>query len=222
MSGTPAAATHDLPRERLWSVGPEVMADAELIAIVLGHAGPRVAHALVGRFRNLKRIADARLHELAQVEGVGFAAASRIKAALALAGRMWRPYQRGDPVGKPADVYDRLGRRFAMADREAFVALALDGRNRVMVELRLAQGGACSVEVVPRDLFSTLLREGATGVIFAHNHPSGDPRPSPADLTLTERLRAAGRLVGVRVVDHVVLAKDGFVSLADGWEKEES
>lgn len=221
MSG--ATTAHDLPRERLWRLGAKALPDAELLAIVLGHAGAHVGEALVQRFRSLDRIAAAGADELARVEGVGLASAARIKAALALAARIWeKPYARGDPMGSAQDVYDRLGRRIVPFDREVFVALALDGRNRVLAELHLAQGGACSVEVVPRDLFSTLLREGATGVIFAHNHPSGDPRPSPADLTLTDRLRAAGRLVGVRVVDHVVVAKEGFVSLADRWEKEET
>lgn len=206
----------------MWRLGARALPDAELLAIVLGHAGARVGEALVERFRSLERMAAAGSAELAGVEGVGLASAARIKAALELAGRIWsRPYARGDPMGSATDVYERLGRRIAAYDREVFVALALDGRNRVLAELHLAQGGACSVEVVPRDLFSTLLREGATGVIFAHNHPSGDPRPSPADLALTDRLRAGGRLVGVRVVDHVVVGKEGFVSLADRWEKEE-
>jgi DNA repair protein RadC len=213
--------TDDLPRERLLRGGALDLADSELLSIVLGHARTAVGQALLARFPDLRRMASAGIAELAAVEGVGPASASRVKAALALAGRLGqRPYARGDPLGRAADVDARVGRRLALLDREVFVALALDGRNRVLAELRLAQGGACSVEVLPRDLFAQLVREAAVAVIFVHNHPSGDPTPSPADRVLTERLRAAGRLVGVRVLDHVVVGSDGFTSLAESWEKE--
>ncbi|MSP16695.1 MAG: DNA repair protein RadC [Myxococcales bacterium] len=215
-------AAGDRPRERLLREGAGALADAELLALLLGSGARGVgaagaARMLAERFPELRRMAVAGIAELCDVPGIGVVQACRIKAALALAGRLAeRPFARGEPLGGPRDVFERIGRRLAPLEHEVFVALLLDVKQRVLAEQRVAEGGACSVEVVPRDLFARAVRESAVGVLFIHNHPSGDPSPSQADRELTERLVAAGRIVGVNVVDHVVVAQGGFYSFTEG------
>jgi DNA repair protein RadC len=206
----------DRPRERLVRCGPLDLTASELIAIVLGRATTDVSGCLVERFPDLRRMASAGVAELAAVPGVGPAQAARLKAALALAGRLGdAAYERGEPFGHAGHVHARVGRRLAHLDREVFVGVALDVKNRVLAELRLAEGGACSVEFLPRDVFARLVREAAAGVVFVHNHPSGDPSPSAADRALTHKLAAAGELVGVRVLDHVISTTAGYFSFAE-------
>jgi DNA repair protein RadC len=159
-------------------------------------------------------MAVAGVGELGAIPGVGIAAACRVKAALALAGRLsGRPFQRGEVLSDASVVFDRVGRRLVDLDREHFIGIALDVRGHVLTELRFAEGSGCSVEFQPRDVFATLLREGAASVIFVHNHPSGDPEPSEIDRRLTQRLRRAGVLIGLRVIDHIVVARGGFQSI---------
>jgi DNA repair protein RadC len=206
----------DLPRERLARCGPLDLTLSDLLGLVLGRADGRVARSLVERFPDLRRMAAAGIAELAAVPGVGPAQACRVKAALALAGRLGeRPFERGDPYGSAAEVHERIGRRLAPLENEVFLALAVDVKNRVLTELRLAEGGACSVPVIPRDLFARVVREAAAGVIFVHNHPSGDPRPSDSDRELTARLGAAADLVGVKLIDHVISSTTGYFSFTE-------
>ncbi len=210
--------TTERPRERLQAHGDGHLADAELISLVLGKSSTTIAEGLLLRFPDLRRMAVAGIGELAQVQGVGVAQACRLKAALALATRLGeRPFVRGEPIAGPVEVWRRMARRLATLEREIFIAIALDARNRVLCELRLAEGGSCSLELLPRDVFTTLLREAASGVIFVHNHPSGDPAPSDDDRVMTRRLRDAGELVGLRVLDHVIVAADGYRADSTSW-----
>jgi DNA repair protein RadC len=210
------------PRERLQGHGAAALDDAELLAVVLGSGAPgrdalATAHALVAAFPDLRRLAAAGLAELAAVPGVGRAQALRVKAALALATRLVeRPRARVASIRGPADVHSRLAARLVPLEHEVFVALALDVKHRVIAERQLAMGGVCSVEIVPRDVFALLVREAAAAAIVVHNHPSGDPSPSDADRRITDRLHAAGQLVGVPVVDHVIVATGSYYSFAEG------
>jgi DNA repair protein RadC len=195
------------------------MSDVELLAILVGSGTPTldaamIGGALVARFRDLRRLAIAGLAELEEVAGVGAATAARVKAALALAGRLCdRAFEPGQPLLSPGAVYDHVGRRMAQLDREELVGLALDAGGRVLGEHRFAEGGGCSVQFKPRDVFGLLLREGAASVVLVHNHPSGNPEPSIEDRRLTQRLRRAGVLIGVPVLDHIVVARGGYQSI---------
>jgi DNA repair protein RadC len=178
-------------------LGPESLADAELLAVVLG-TGARGASALdaamaiLESFGELRRLAHAGVAELAAVRGVGLVRAGRIQAALALAARLGeRPLVRGDPLGTPRSIYERFGPSLSHCETERFVAVPLDRKNRVLRVLTVAQGGVCSVEIIPRDVYAGIVREAAVSVVFLHNHPSGDPSPSAEDCALTERLRQA-------------------------------
>jgi DNA repair protein RadC len=206
----------DRPRERLQRVGAHDLPDNELLAIVLGQGSTVVSQGLVERFPDLRKMAAAGVAELAAVHGVGHAHACRIKAALALAGRLGeRPFARGEPLAGPDQLYTRVGRRLVHLEREVFIGLALDAKHRVLAEIQLAEGGACSVDIIPRDVFATLVREAAAAAVFVHNHPSGDPTPSDADVRLTERLARIGDLVGIPVIDHVIAGVEGYHTFSE-------
>ncbi len=219
-----ALAAEDRPRERLLSQGPAALSDAELVAVLLGsgrqgQSALEVAHALLGHLQDLRGLAEASEAELCLQPGVGPARAAVIRAALELGRRVTgsRP-ERGRHLGNASDVWTHYRARLAVSPVEEFWMLALDVRHRVQFESCVARGSLTGVEVHPRDVFRTLIRAAAASVIFCHNHPSGDPSPSRQDMELTTRLRQVGELCGISVLDHVVVASGGFVSLAErGW-----
>jgi DNA repair protein RadC len=212
------------PRERLLAYGAAHLADAELLALVLGSGSVGltvvdVAQALLARKGGLGGLARASLDELRDQPGVGAARAAAVLAALEMGRRSVgeRPV-RGRRIGSAAEVWNHLRARLGSCGVEEFWALALDVRHRVLWEACLARGSLTGVEVHPRDVFRPLIRGGAAAVIFCHNHPSGDPSPSRQDLELTIRLRDVGELCGIAVLDHVIVGTDGFISLAqDYW-----
>ncbi|GAB5549201.1 MAG: DNA repair protein RadC [Sandaracinaceae bacterium] len=214
-------STIEGPRERMRVVGTERLSDAELLALLLGtgaRAEPvsvlasRILHEL-GGIAGLRRIGAGALEQLA---GVGPTKASRIVAAIELGRRVaTRPLPRGERIGSSRDVDAALRPRLADADAERFVAIALDAKNRPVAEVEVARGGLSACPVSPSDVFRSLIKEAAAGVVFVHNHPSGEPSPSAEDVELTERLRAAGELLGVRVLDHVIIGREGYFSFLD-------
>jgi DNA repair protein RadC len=214
----------DRPRERLAAQGAQSLADAELVAILLGsgRAGENVvevASALLARLGGLRELGQASEKELRAQPGIGRARAAVVHAALEIGRRVAgsRP-RRGARLGAAPDVWDHFRARLAGAVVEEFWVLALDVRHRLQFELCAARGSLTGVEVHPRDVFRPLIREAAAAAIFCHNHPSGDPSPSRQDIELTTRLREVGELCGIVVLDHVVVAADGYTSLAErGW-----
>ena len=214
-------STIEGPRERMRVVGTERLSDAELLALLLGtgaRAEPvsvlasRILHEL-GGIAGLRRIGAGALEQLA---GVGPTKASRIVAAIELGRRVaTRPLPRGERIGSSRDVDAALRPRLGDADAERFVAIALDAKNRPVAEVEVARGGLSACPVSPSDVFRSLIKEAAAGVVFVHNHPSGEPSPSAEDVELTERLRAAGELLGVRVLDHVIIGREGYFSFLD-------
>jgi DNA repair protein RadC len=125
-------------------------------------------------------------------------------------------------VREPADVFRHMHARLRDLTQETFWVLGLDVRNGVVDEIEVARGSLTGVEVHPREVFRPLIRQAAAAAVVVHNHPSGDPEPSPADVGLTRRLRAAGRLLGIPVLDHVVIGGDAYASVmesgADGCD----
>jgi DNA repair protein RadC len=211
----------DGPRERLARDGASCLSDEELLALLLGTGSASepvtvlAARALreAGGLHGLARLG---VGGMAEIAGVGAARASRIVAAIELSRRVPGPAWSTRPRIDSSLSVDALVRaRLAQEDVEHFVALALDVKNRVKAELRIATGGTSACAVSPADVYRALLREAATGAVFVHNHPSGDARPSADDVSFTQRLVGAGKVLGVRVVDHVIVARECYFSFLD-------
>ncbi|MBI4576400.1 MAG: DNA repair protein RadC [Planctomycetes bacterium] len=206
------------PRERLLAEGPQGLSDGELVAILLGHGCPGTSaldlgRRLLGRYGSLRALARAGAQDLAACEGMGEARAARLAAAAELGRRAAAlPARRGEAVAGPEEVFRLLAPRLRDARQERFLALHLDTRHRLERVVEVSVGSLDNTPVHPREAFAAAVRESAAAVIFAHNHPSGDPTPSPEDLALTERLRAVGELLGIPVLDHVVVADGGWTS----------
>lgn len=207
------------PRERLARCGSEALSTAELLAIILG-SGTRgssvlqVAQRLLATYGDLSKLAEATLNELLQHKGIGHAKALQLKAAFGLSSRL----QRGGvtpryPISSPWHAYQLLKDPYATAKEEHFLVLLQDTKNCLISSELIAIGTLNETLVHPREVFYPAVRHKAATVILAHNHPSGDPEPSPADLALTAQLCKVGALMEIPVVDHLIIAATGFVSL---------
>lgn len=210
------------PYEKLSAMGPSYLTDAELIAILLssgtqGRTSVELAKQLMIRFEGLAVMADASPEELQTVSGVGKVKSYRVLAALEL-GRRLNAIRGSDltPVlNHPAKVEAYLAPLLRHSDYEQFVVVLLDVRQRVIRRRLISTGGLTATIVRPRDVFRDALRANANGIILAHNHPSGDPEPSTADITMTEKIIALGEEIGINVLDHIVIAAKGYVSFRE-------
>lgn len=211
----------DRPRERLWSLGGERVSDAELLAIVIGTGRPgrnatSVAHDVLAAVGGVAGLARAWPQELAAVNGLGPAQAARLVAAMTLGGRgIERTRGQLGVLHCADDVRFRMWPKLAGLEQEVFYVIGIDARNAVVIEREIARGHLTGVDVHPREVFRPLIRAGVAAAVCVHNHPSGDPTPSGPDVMLTRRLREAGELLGVPLVDHIVVADGGAVSIAE-------
>jgi DNA repair protein RadC len=211
----------DRPRERLYALGPAALSDAELLALLLRTGDRRadalaVAASLLERHGGLHGLARAGGRELKAAPGMGPAKSASVCASLELGRRLAaRRLHPGAAIRGPADVFAHFHPSLRLVPHERFIALLLDGRHRVLREEVVSQGTLTASLVHPREVFRPALRESAAALILVHNHPSGDPTPSAEDREVTLRLVRAGDLLGVRVIDHVVVAERGFCSLKE-------
>lgn len=207
------------PRERLTRLGADALSDHELLACVLGRgvAGESVlvsAQRLLKTFDGLPGLAAASVEQLSRVHGIGPAKAAQLKAAVELAGRAAMAANGERPVVDSTETAAALLRPVLVEkSKEHVVALLLDNRHRLIRIAPIAVGSLSASLVHPRELFKEAIAASAAAVIVAHNHPSGDPAPSEHDLALTKRLTQAGALLGIEVLDHLIIARQGCVSL---------
>jgi DNA repair protein RadC len=202
------------------SKGPTGLTDTELLALILGATGQvgviETSRELLIRFGGLVGLGRCKPGALMQVPGIGEARACALAAVVELARRLTdASVDRGAMISCSTDGYRQVRSSLALLDHERFIVVALDARHRVLALDQVAQGSATSVEVHPREVFALLVRQAATAAIVAHNHPSGDPEPSLEDRRLTERLKEAGEILGIPLLDHLVVGSQGYVSLAD-------
>jgi DNA repair protein RadC len=209
------------PRERLRMRGAEVLSNAELIAILLrtGVAGENVvsvAQRLLARFEGLRGLGRASYGELAGERAMGGAKAAQLLAAIELGKRIVQatPEQRRI-IRTPEDVHAMLFGEMALLEQEHLRVILLTTRNEVVSVRDVYKGNVSSAVVRPGEVFRDAIREGCPNIVITHNHPSGDPSPSAEDAALTRLLIEAGKLLGVELLDHIVIARRGFVSLRD-------
>lgn len=215
-------------RERLQESGPGSLSDRELLALLLRTGGRRrdaggLAGALLAAEGGLAQLSRLGLPELARLPGLGPAKVSCLAAAFEIGRRIaTHRLRRGDSIRGPADIHRHLYQRMRLLQREHFVALLVDGRHRVVRECVVSEGTLTASLVHPREVFRTAVREAAAAIVLAHNHPSGDPTPSEEDREVTRRLAEAGEILGIRVLDHVVIAEHGFHSFREAGELSRS
>ena len=211
----------DRPRERLSRLGPNTLCDAELLALILGtgRSGEDV-RALAARVlkdtAGLWALARMSVTQLCRIQGNGPAKAARLAASFELGSRgLISPDLGAAPISNSETVFLRYGRQLMASQIERFMVVSVDAKNRVRAEREVARGGRTSCQVDPAEVFRLLVAESASGAVFVHNHPSGDPEPSRQDLELTARLVAAGSLLDIRVLDHLIVGSGRYTSLRD-------
>jgi DNA repair protein RadC len=212
----------DRPLERLESQGPQALADAELVALVL-RSGSRdqdawgLARSILEVAGGLRELASASAASIEGMPGMGPAKTASLWAAIEL-GRRWaaEPLERGGLYRGPLDVQRHFEPRLRGIRQETFHVLMLDGRHRLLSTAEVSVGTLTASLVHPREVFREAVRCAAAAILLVHNHPSGDPTPSAEDRSVTRRLQAAGELMGIRVLDHVIVAEEGYFSFREG------
>ncbi len=213
--------TNQRPRERLMSVGERAVSNSELIAIILrtgsgGESVLRLAERLLSQFRDLPGLSQATLEELQMVTGVGPAKAVEIKAALELGRRLTAvtPEERPKVIA-PADAANLLMSEMSLLEQEHLRVILLDTRNQVLAVPTVYIGSLNTSVVRIAELFRPAIRRNAAAIIVVHNHPSGDPSPSPEDVRVTREINKAGKLLNIELLDHIVIGHQRFVSLKE-------
>ena len=211
----------DRPREKLIERGPQSLSETELVAILLrtgnrGQSALDCARVLLAQFGGLKGLDNALAVEIAAVKGIGPAKSTQVKAGLELGRRLARQkWDAGRALQSSEDVYRDFSDRLAKEKREMFYVVLLTNKNKKIREVKISEGSLTASLVHPREVFNPVIRESAAAVIFVHNHPSGDPAPSPEDIDITKRLKQVGEVMGVRVLDHVVIGHGKYYSFSD-------
>jgi len=209
------------PRERLLQHGPQPLSEAELLGILIGKGTRRktaidLARELLDQYESLQKLFSRSPSELMKVKGIGSAKAATLSAAFALVRRI-QSQEKSTKISfkRSSDVANHYLPLMRDLRKEVFKVLLINRANRLIKEVTISEGTLEASLVHPRDVFREALLEPATGVILIHNHPSGNPSPSEEDLRITKQLVEAGRLLGIKVYDHIILAGEDYRSLAD-------
>ena len=207
------------PRERLEKHGPSVLSDAELLAIILKTGTKEenvidMSNRLISKY-GFDKLSACSLSELQEINGIGSAKACQIVALFELNKRHSYSKLNGKPIRTAKDVFEYCSPKMSFLDREQFMILHLDIKNRVLKDEIVSIGALTGTIAHPREMFKSAVKESAYSVILVHNHPSGDPTPSDEDLRMTKRLLEAGEILGIKVLDHVIVGKEEWWSYTD-------
>ncbi|MCG3115683.1 MAG: DNA repair protein RadC [Candidatus Manganitrophus sp. SA1] len=209
------------PRERLIKEGPQVLSDAQLLAILLRTGSDQanavqLAIGLLDQFHELNNFANLSIKELCSIRGIGPAKAAQLKAAFELGRRsLVPPVSQRTKIHSSQDIFRHFSPTFRHLKKEIFKIVLLDQKNKIIRDVLVSEGSLTLTVVHPREVFNPAVRDSAASVVFLHNHPSGDPTPSSEDRELTRRLVAAGDLMGIQVLDHLIIGEDQYFSFSD-------
>jgi DNA repair protein RadC len=213
--------TSERPRERLQHYGAEALSTAELLGIVLrvgqrGETAVAMARRLLETYGGLRGLAQASFGQLCQERGLSTAKVAQIKACLELGRRLLAtaPDERLQ-IRSPADVANLLLAEMSLLEREEMWVLLLDTRYRLKEVVKLYAGSLNASTVRIAELFRDAVRTNSAAILVTHNHPSGDPTPSPEDIRLTEMAVQAGKLLDIEVLDHIIIGQGRYVSLKE-------
>lgn len=209
------------PRERLQHYGAQALSTAELLAIILrmgseGRSAVALGQQLLSRFKGLRGIAQATIDDICRLKGIGPAKAVQIKAALELGRRLVieAPQERPQ-ITSPADAANLVMFDLSLLEQEELWVLLLDTKNHVLDIVRLYQGSVNASLIRVAEVFREAIRRNCAAIIIAHNHPSGDPTPSPEDVRITRQIYQAGKLLDTELLDHIIVGHNRFVSLKE-------
>lgn len=208
------------PRERVQQLGEPRLSDAECLALLLrtgsrGEPAEALAQRLLRQYGGLPGLASASLRELAATRGVGPVRAAAVCAAFGLTRRLAEAaFRPGIRVHSGREIAQVVRDSVRGLRRESFFAALLDTRHRLLSLQLISIGSVDATQVHPREVFAPAIRDGASAVVVAHNHPSGDPAPSAEDVRVTDRLRATGLVIGIELLDHVVVGGERYYSFA--------
>ena len=211
----------DRPRERLAALGPQALTNAELIAILLrvgvkGENAVTVGQRLLNKFGGLTGLHRAPFAELKKQHGLADAKAAQIKAAIELGRRLTLESPEERPtINSPADAAALVVYEMSALEQEHLRVILLDRRNRVLETVEIYKGSVNSSQIRVGEIFKEAIRKNASALIVIHNHPSGDPTPSPDDVAVTRAIVQAGKLMDVDVLDHMVIGQGRWVSLKE-------
>ena len=216
---------HDLPkeerpRERLVKFGEQALSAQELLQVILGRgiAGESVAvtaQKLLTQFGDFQKLSGASIEELSAIKGIGLAKATQLKAVFEVGRRVstQTPSYKSRELNDPEKVYRLLKNKLKDYHKEHFYIIPINSRNFSIAEISIGSLNASIVH--PREVFAEAIKNKAASVIFAHNHPSGDPEPSEDDLIITKKLVESGKILGIEIIDHIIITKSKFFSFKE-------
>ncbi|MCF6092705.1 DNA repair protein RadC [Microaerobacter geothermalis] len=209
------------PRERLMEKGPEALSNAELIAILLrtgsnNQSAISLAQQILEEREGLRGLAEMSFHDLTQWKGVGPAKAVQVVAGIELGKRLAKALPESRyTIRSPHDAAQYMMDELRFAQQEHFVVLFLNTKNQVIGKKIVFIGSLNASIVHPREVFREAIRRSSASLICLHNHPSGDPTPSREDIQVTKRLKEAGEIMGIELLDHIVIGDGNFISLKE-------
>ncbi|MBP1995920.1 RadC family protein [Paenibacillus eucommiae] len=211
----------DKPRERMMEHGAQALNNAELLAILLrtgtySESAVRLAQRMLSECGGLRSLVDMSKDQLTQIKGIGNAKALQIQAGIELGRRLSRTkLEETVTIRSPENVADLMREELRYLQKEHFVCLFLNTKNHVVGQETLSMGSLNASIVHPREVFRAAIKRSSASIVCVHNHPSGDPTPSPEDIQLTQRLVEAGSIIGIEVLDHIIIGDQLFVSLKE-------
>ncbi len=209
------------PRERLCRVGARQLSNQELLAILLRtgvkeQSATQLASQLLSKFSHVTEMKDAVIEELTQVNGIGKVKAIELLAALEFGRRVYdRQVLNLTTIRSPEDAADFLMSDLSSLKQEHFVVLYLNVKNQIIHRQTVFIGSLTASIVHPREIFREAVKRSTASIICAHNHPSGNPSPSPEDIEVTKRIKKAGHILGIELLDHVIIGDEQFISLKE-------